>query len=697
MGLRMKPRGLRALLLLPTLTVGSLAAGGLFTQLPVQAAGQKIEICKAGAVTGTFNFTIANARVNIPVSVVAGSCSTTPVTIGNHKITELATAGFSVLSISSFPSGTLVRDNLFAGTATVSVAAGADVIVTYTNQIAPSRLKICKDVAVGSELLVGKPFSFTVTGVAGAFTILAGAPGLPNCHTVATTYASGTNVTVTELQPASNVQVSNIAVTIPPATKVTTSLSARTASLTLGPGVNVVTYTNEIIVTAQKGYVEICKSASDQFVHGSFSFSILDAGGLSYGPFSVTVGQCSGAIQVTSGPATITEASQFPYYLGNVSTAPADRLISDNLSNGTAIVAVVASATGDVSQETVAYFVNDTTFGSVKVCKTVSADVGSSISSLTGDTFVFNYTSSVGINGSVSIMAGLAGQSACVFINPPFGLPLGTTVSITETGQPNVLLTGVSVLPASADAGSTSNTANLTVEAGVVIATFKNEALGTLEVCKLTDNNNVTANFSFMINGTMLINVQAGHCSPPIQVPAGTATILELANPNFTFYYVTATGPSLADNRSLTGYYNNPVTVSVPFGGVTVETIVTFHNNVNFSEFKVCKVNYDGELLNQAFHFTWTATSLLYNYGTQTTDLKPGMCSGIGIYPVQDPAGNPITVNIAETLGAGYSVAAITYQGSGISIPNQMAGTDALTLGPGTNILTYDNEDVDVT
>ena len=36
---RMKPRSLRALLLLPTLTVGTVAAGA-FTQLPAQAAAR---------------------------------------------------------------------------------------------------------------------------------------------------------------------------------------------------------------------------------------------------------------------------------------------------------------------------------------------------------------------------------------------------------------------------------------------------------------------------------------------------------------------------------------------------------------------------------------------------------------------------------------------------------------------------------
>ena len=54
----------------------------------------------------------------------------------------------------------------------------------------------------------------------------------------------------------------------------------------------------------------------------TFSFTITDAAGISYGPFTILAGQCHGAIQVTAGPATITEAAQKPFFLDYVASTP---------------------------------------------------------------------------------------------------------------------------------------------------------------------------------------------------------------------------------------------------------------------------------------------------------------------------------------------------------------------------------------
>ena len=716
---RIKPRGLRALLLLPTLTVGSLAAGGLFTQLPAQAtATSKIEICKANTVTGTFNFTIMNAGVGNPVSVAAGACSAgTAVTVGRHKITEAPTAGMSVQSITSFPSGTLVSSTIKAGTATVAVAAGEDVIVTYTNQTAAAELKVCKEVAPDSTQLEGLPFSFSVSG-GPAFRILAGAPGLPNCHSVTTTYASGTNVTVTELQPSGNVHVSSIAVSQPPATNVTTSLSARTASLTLGPGVNVVDYTNEIDVTAQKGLVEICKNGSDEFVYGnSFSFTITDAAGLSYGPFSVLTGQCTSAITVTQGPATITEAAQAPFYVDQNPpgvTAYPNNLISQNDINGTAIVDVV-------STDTTVSFNNDTELGYIKVCKALDS---ANSNALAGTPFYFYSSVALSTGGSLppeltTVYANsYANGPACVFINSGSGLPLGSIVTISESPTNNVAnLSGTQTVTVPGTWNPDGNPGN-----NVSQVIFTNQAEGTIEICKDAADSETLGNghnpFKFVVNGSINVTVNAGQCSRPIAVPAGTATVDELATLNFHEVSVTATGPT-NDNRILFGTGVapdlNPITVSVPFSGTSIngnETLVTYTNAVNTGVFKICKQSSSSTLLDESFVFNWSYT--LNNTPTvgQVT-LSPGECGYLNgslsgtspAIPVVGNSGAPVTVSVSGdtdttggiwVLNGLYYISSISFTGPGLlTSSDTYTGASSFTIGQGTNVLTYDNEACD--
>ncbi len=680
---RLGTRRLRALWLVPA-ALASAVGGGVFTPTTTaHAAGTgTVEVCKSSSngMTGrSFNFTVSGFG---SVSVLGGGCSG-PLAVpgGATTIQEAATSDTVVQRINSKPAGTKISQNLAKGTVKVMVASGGpEVVVTYTNVIPAANLKVCKQAASNSSQLVGQPFSFTVNRGA-AFTVNAGPFGSPNCSAL-TQYAAGSNVTVTELAPAGNVFVSAIDVTQPPAKNVTTNLSLRTASLTLGSGVNIVTYTNQVQVSAQPGFLEICKAASDQWVHGNFSFSVTDAAGTSYGPFLVTVGQCSSPIQLSSGPATITEAASFPYFLGNVSTQPADRLISTNLTNQTATVNIVA---GDSSNETLATFTNDTQQAQVKVCKTLS----SNSNDLTGTAFTFNYSSDIGIRGSLSIVAAPPGQGACKLISQSF--PLGSHVSITENGTPNVQLTGVSVSPSSADNGSTSTTANLTVQSGIVTATFNNMALGTLEICKNAyDPQTYGKWFNFVINGSINISVEAGFCSPQIQVPAGTATVLELSKTHYHLYSVTATGPT-GDNRLISG--PNPATVSVPFGGVGNETVVTFTNAVDTGQFKICKTTSDPSLDGQTFQFSWNYT--VDNTTTSgTVGLMPGQCSGFSAaIPVLDSAGNPVQVNVTESATPGDYVQSITYAGNGSLVTsNTGAGTSSFDIGFGSNIITYDNE-----
>jgi hypothetical protein len=694
MRLRGAKRRLRAIWILPI--VAGTAAGGLASQLPARAAASgTIEICKSAAngMTGrSFNFTWADhTGAGGTVSVVGGGCSAAiSVAGGQVTVTEAATPGTVVQKISLSPTGRKVSLTPATRTAIVRApAGGAETVITYVNKVPAAQLKICKQAASNSTQLIGQPFSFSVNG-GPALTIDAGAFGSPNCSAL-TAYAAGTNVSVEELQPASNVSVSEIDVSQPPATNVTTSLSARTASLTLGSGVNIVTFTNQINVSAQNGYVEICKYATDQFVSGYFSFSITDAAGLTYGPYSVLLNQCTTAIQVTSGPVTITEAPEFPYYLGEFSVSPPNRWISDNLINQTATVEVVA---GDQSTETIAYFLNSTLLGQVEICKALDS---ANSDALAGSVFSFSYTDAAG-QGTTSIVANtFADGPACVYVPTPgnAGLPIGSAVSITEVGQPNVALLTVGVSPSAADNGSTTTTANLLVQSGTTTATFTNRAEATLEICKDAADPQTVGNgrnpFNFVVNGSIDVTVNAGQCSFAIAVPAGTATVDELPSANFHVVSVSATGPT-DDNRLLSG--SNPVTVSVPFGGVGNETLVTYTNAVNTGQFKICKTSSEPQIIGGVtFTFAWSIT-VDGATTSGTVGLTPGECSGLlATVPVVDSSGNPVSVTVGEASTAGVYVNTIAYAGNGSLVSSNTAtGWSSFDIGIGVNSITYDNE-----
>jgi hypothetical protein len=692
----MTPRGLRALLLLPTLTVGSLAAGGVLTQLPAQAktnaaAKGTIEICKSSAngMTGSsFNFSWTDhTGAGGSTSVIGGQCSG-PLSVagGTVTVTEAANQGTKVQAISLSPSGRKVSINLGTGTAVVRApAGGTETVVTYTNVVPGASLKICKQAAANSTQLIGQPFSFTVNG-GPATTIDAGPWGSPVC-TGLTDYAAGTNVTIVELKPAANVSVASIGVTEPPATNVVTKLATRTVSLTLGSGVNIVTYTNQVNVTAQMGYLEICKYATDQFVSGYFSFTVTDAAGINYGPFSVLVGQCSGQIELTAGPATITEAPTPTTYLDYVDVFPEQNYISQNDTNRTATVSIVAGA---ANNETLVQFYNDTVLGLVKVCKTLDS---ANSDALAGDTFTFYYQDATD-NGSVNVVANsFENGPACAFINSGQGIPVGSPVSITEGAQPNVDVVGVSISPPSADTGSSPAAgAAFTVQPGITAATFTNQAEGTIELCKdAADPQTQGKPFDFSVNDGPSFTVNAGQCSQAITVPAGTATVFEFPSTNYHLVSVTAIGP-VGDNRLLSG--TNPITVSTPFGGVGNETLVTFTNAVNTGEFKICKTTNEPQIIGTvSFTFDYS-----YTVDATTTigavSMTPGQCSGLfGPIPVLNSAGDPITVWVTEVATPGDYVAAITYAGNGSltgSDPND--GTSNFALGYGVNTITYDNE-----
>jgi hypothetical protein len=171
-------------------------------------------------------------------------------------------------------------------------------------------------------------------------------------------------------------------------------------------------------------------------------------------------------------------------------------------------------------------------------------------------------------------------------------------------------------------------------------------------------------------------------------VPAGTATVREVARANFALLSVSANG-----GRLVSGPTDNPATVTVPFGGIGNETVVTFTNRVRTGQFKICKRSPEATLQNTTFSFTFTYQVNNEEPVTGGAQLRPGECSGLSDpIPVVDANGDPIRISVSEAPTPTVEVSSIVLAGSGTLLgSNTAAGTATFTVGEGFATLTYTN------
>ena len=515
---------------------------------------------------------------------------------------------------------------------------------------------------------------------------------------------------------------------------------AWTASLALASAsvVGVALAPNAGAATAHRagapGFIEICKKAADSYISGTVQLTITN--GTFKDVETVLVGQCTGPIRVPSGLVTVTEKSTTPSYIAKARTAPASALVAQTSNSVT--VKVVAST--DESRETLVGLWNAAQKGWFKVCKTLTSN-GASLIAQGQSTFKF-YSSAL-LPGSydpfwlrplyVTVLQ--TGKMACALY--PHKVPLGTIITVKEARQPGAHVAGVSILPASQNAGSSQYVARMKIgpyNDGVTTASFTNTADGTIEICKAIDDSNWShwksqhsgqsgdgspydgTPFLFSINGGRPIVVRAGSCSAPITVPAGTATVQEIVTPNFHLVGFTAVGPD-DSSRLLTSGTSNPIKVSVPAGGVGNETLVTATNAVNVGRVKVCKILWGPK---DGFDFAFKTVFKIGEYWySDYVRLHP---TGQGSYgeacsylsapvPVVSPDGSPITFTVTE--GPSPFVhdqygnptvepVKITYDGNGQVIEvrawqdgdgNKLDGYYHLTatLGQGVNVVTFTN------
>jgi len=603
---------------------------------------------------------------------------------------------------------------------------------TTAKSVSPT-ITICKSVS-GS-------FHFTLNGKSVSLS--------KSCTTVAAKV--GSNTVVETSAPASYRNLAAISVS-PNSDRVSASLKSASAVVKLAAkGAARVLFTNAKVVTqvvsqqgtlqAADGFIEICKYGADPYVAGTFSYTISEAGA-SVGTASVAVNSCSGAISVPASTAvTVTETAESPYYLYSVGAAPLLSLVSTNLPGGSAVFVVTAN------EETTASFTNATALNWIKVCKTLTNNEGS----LAGSTFSYAISwtftpptgaSAITESGTASLTAVAAPGQVCVV---PFdntwatGIPVGATVTVTENAFADVSVSGVAIVPSTYDAATSTtpaSTAVLTVPPvadGYADAVFTNDPLGVVEVCKNFDpwqyNAKNSATFTVTdgaISDTVTVN--GGECSAPIWVPAGAATVSEASDTGF--YLESVSTESASDpmgTRLLTSDTTNPAVVSVPYGGVGDETVVTFTNAVDPTQFKICKqeTSADAALSGATFDFSWTFS--FTDVDLATADFDGGYDStSLTIAPVTptDPTGlvcsrlfdgppsilpdggtASITITEGTTSLPGVEADGYSYQGNGsviaagtadfpVVVSSPGATTPAsveFTPGAGINIITFTN------
>lgn len=669
------------LLMAPVIGIGSsaLVAGSAGTAgATAKKASPTITIC--AAVPGAFRFAVNG----VPVSFKA-QCGVVKAKIGINHVTEISSPTLyrTLASISVSPATARVSASLRTATANLKLAANQAATVRFVN----------------SKLVVQVP-------------------------TLPTTPPSN--------PPVVNPPVGSAPPGSPP------------------PGNPPVAAPDPVALPTGDGYIEICKQAADNMVEGTFPFTItagtaapvtyslalvpVKANPLGSVPGGIAAEVCTGPIQVQAGTVTVAEGSELPSYsLESVTSTPPGSLGTVNLVTQTASVTVTAP------NETTVTFLNYTNLNSIKVCKILVNNLGA----LAGTTFAYNVAWTFSpVNGATPISSNepvyVTAVAASGEICSPSGvIPAGSAAVVTEVGSnptSYVSVSNVDVVPVGWNDGTTatSTAAQLWVPpvgGGWADAEFTNDPMGFVEVCKyfdagipglsnpgvsfLSDEYNAHNWATFTVNGGASFAVQGGKCSGPIEVPAGTATISEASLPNFYLESVTAVSVVGLPNSELqSGPSVDPAVVTVPYGSVGNETLVSFTDAVDPTVWKIClqETSPDANLGGLTATFGATFASPLVaddstQYGGPALSLTIDPTAPTGLYctgpiygpPVVDPWGHPYMLTISQKTAAGVSgtvtVTGIVYQGNGsagsptLGVPP--ADGITVTAGAGVNVVTF--------
>jgi hypothetical protein len=258
-----------------------------------------------------------------------------------------------------------------------TVSASPAALLTQTPEL--GQLKVCK--VAGSGVAEGMLFTFRVNG--NNYNVPAGPPDRGYC-VLAGQYPVDSQVTIEEVIP-SGYYVSRIEVK--PDRTVSKDTSQGVVTVRIVSGVIEAIFTNKVAgpptptrtptsvntstprptrtptstpscapnctptsTPIPEGRMQICKEAEDPGVTGYFTFKFETTRSR-----QVPVGACAGLISVNAGTLTITEVAQVGYTVADIYTIPADRLISKDLSGGSAMIKIVE---GTAATQTIVIFRN---------------------------------------------------------------------------------------------------------------------------------------------------------------------------------------------------------------------------------------------------------------------------------------------------------------------------------------------------
>jgi hypothetical protein len=670
----------------------AVAAAGVLVVGAQAASAGTLEICKSGAngfSNKTFHFAVtpnigAATSVDIKPTSNAFTCkspslpSATSATIVESDVDASSeTQSITVRPGSREVAGTkdLVARKV---TVTLGTTTSNETQVFFVNQPpggTSGTLKVCK--LTQTPAYLGRSFSFSVGPTLASQGPLVSTtandafddPANWSCRVLGT-FQVGTNLFVKEQIPAGT-EVDFID-TDPGANLLDFNTDEGWAQVHIGTGTTIVLFDDEPIPPSGTGYIEVCKnppnppsnSNQDPAVTGLWHFTITDSAGTVY-ERDVVTNQCTEAIQIAAGIATVQETARTGFQLTDIFTVPADALVGSNLINRTADVEVPTSS--NPLDEVEVAFINKPITSQLKVCKAL----GPNSSVLVGQTFNFHVTNITDPNnevflGDVSVTAGAGTQCT------PFRtLPIGTVVRVDEFFGPDNPMTP---FDESGQFITTTSPGTTTIGAGTAnTVTITNTAFGLIQICKDPVAGITTQpTFQFRIDGGGIIPVQGGACASARHVSVGNHTVLEVAAADYEVTAITVDPAGrLVGTPDLA---NRTVTVSVPYG-TEGETVVTYTNRIKQGRYKVCKAipatSFDS-LNGKPFNFilyiqtggthaapTFTPTPLTLNASTDRLNLT--VCSGFtAFYNILQPNGERTIAAVQEQLGPGFAVDSIT-------------------------------------
>lgn len=207
--------------------------------------------------------------------------------------------------------------------------------------------------------------------------------------------------------------------------------------------------------------------------------------------------------------------------------------------------------------------------GLLKICKVAGSGVA------VGTPFTFTVS---GVSASYPVPAGPAPGGTCV-IGPT--LPVGTTVTVTETPMAGYVVSNITVAPSSQLASPPPNlaagTVNVLIGTGVTEVTYTDvKTTGFIEICKRGDVD-PKGTYAFTINGTIgPLVVPLGACSSTIEVPAGPVVIQESIQNSPGISIIACNTIPASPPCTVTS--PTAVTVSVSAGDVSTQTIAIITN-----------------------------------------------------------------------------------------------------------------------